>query len=221
MKQTALQILQILMTDLTFSWHLCKSKVGVQLYFTDCPNLDSDFDWSQVWTNIREASRNPDHQQIHFNYVHRTYLTPRKLHCMKLITDPLCSLCSMKASGTFLHMMWNCPPVSQFWSKVAAKLSELVSVTIPVTIPVLLLIDLSQVNITKLKKRTVLAGLTAAKKLIALRWKPPHSLTIRHWALTFLDVVFLELSTARINGASEPSINNWRAAADALKELIR
>ena len=45
----------------------------------DCPNLDSDFDWSQVWANIREASRNPDRQQIHFNYVHRAYLTPRKL----------------------------------------------------------------------------------------------------------------------------------------------
>lgn len=140
---------------------------------------------------------------------------------MKLITDPSCSLCSLKVSGTFLHMMWNCPPVSQFWSKVAAKLSDLVSVTIPVTIPVLLLIDLSEINITKLKKRTVLAGLTAAKKLVAVRWKPPHSLTIRQWALTFLDVIYLELSTARINGASEATINNWRSAADSLKELIR
>ena len=113
---------------------------------------------------------------------------------------PLASLCSMKASGTFLHMMLNCRPVSQFWTKVTAELSDMVSVTIPVTIPVLLLIDLSEVNITKLKKLIVLAGRTAAKKLIALRWKPPHSLTIRHWALTFLDVIYLELSTARING---------------------
>ena len=92
------------------------------------------------------------------------------------------------------------------------------SVTLPVIIPVLLLIDLSEVNITKLKKRIVLAGLTAAKKLIALRWQPPHSLTI---SLTFLDVIYLKLSTARINGASEASINNLCSAADSLKELIR
>ena len=183
--------------------------------------MDSDFDWSQVWANIREALRNPDYEQIHFNCVHRTHLTPRKLNCMRLITDPLCSLCSMKASGTFLHMMWNCPPVSQFWSKASAKLSDLVSVTIPVTIPVLLLIDLSEVNIIKLKKRTVLAGLTAAKKLEALRWKLPHYLTIGHWALTFLDAICLELSTARINGASEASMDGWRAAADSLKERMR
>ena len=88
----------------------------------DCPNLGSDFDWSQVWANIRQTSCNPDHQQIHYiNYVHRTYLTPLKLHSMKVITDPLCSLCSMKASGTSLHMMWNCPPVSQFWFNVASQ----------------------------------------------------------------------------------------------------
>lgn len=101
----------------------------------------------KVWANIREASRNPDHQQIHFNYVHRTYLTPCKLHYIKPISNH-CNLCSMKASGTSLHMMWNCPPVLGFCSKMAAKLSELVSVIIPVTLPFLLLIHLSEVSIT-------------------------------------------------------------------------
>lgn len=118
-------------------------------------------------------------------------------------------------------MMWNCPPVSKFWSEVAPKLTDLVSVTIPVTIPVLLLIDLSVINVTKLKKRIVLAGLTAAKKLVSMRWKPPHSLSIRQWVFTFLYVIYLEMSTARINGASEATINIWRETADLLKELIR
>lgn len=73
------------------------------------PGLDPDFEWEQVWSNVREASRNPNHQQIHFNYVHRTYLTPRTLHAMKLINNPSCSLCNLNSPGTFIHMMWECP----------------------------------------------------------------------------------------------------------------
>lgn len=34
----------------------------------DCPDLDLDFDWGDVWLNIKEASHNPNHQQIHYNY---------------------------------------------------------------------------------------------------------------------------------------------------------
>ncbi len=73
---------------------------------------------------------------------------------------------------------------------------------------------------TKLKKHVLLAGLTAAKQMIVLRWKPPRSLTIKHWLLTTLDVIYLEMSTARINGASEECLNTQRAAPDPLKDLL-
>lgn len=126
----------------------------------DCPSLDPEFTWEDVWVNIKEASHNPDHQQIHFNFVHRTYLTPRKLHLMKRLTDPTCTQCVLKVPGTFLHMMWECPPVAQFWTQVASRLSDLVSATTPVTVPVLLLNNLTMLNLNNQHKCTVLAGLT-------------------------------------------------------------
>lgn len=61
---------------------------------------------------------------------------------------------------------------------------------VPVTIRVLILDDLSVFNISKLKKR-IFAGLTAAKKMIATRWKPPHSLTTQSWVLSLLDVIYM------------------------------
>ena len=67
--------------------------------------------------------------------------------------------------------------MEQFWAKVASQLSDLTSVTIPVTVPVPLLNDLSGMGLSRAAGRLVLAGITAAKKLIALRWKPPHSLS--------------------------------------------
>ena len=103
------------MVSKLYTFFLESSYVDLSLgrvWRSDCPDLDPDFDWREVWLNIKEASRNPDHQQIHFNYAHRTYLTPRKLYCMKALSDPFWSLCAMKTPGTFLHMMWDCPPVS-------------------------------------------------------------------------------------------------------------
>ena len=98
-------------------------------------------------------------------------------------------------------------------------MSDILSVTIPVTVSVLLLNDFARLNITKLKIRIALAGLTAAKKMVAVRWKPPHSLVVRHWALTFLDVIYL--STARINKTTETNLNNWHSAANSLKEFLK
>lgn len=49
-------------------------------------------DWDKIWCSIVFASKNPDHQQIHFIYVHRTLLTPRKNFLMKRIASPICSL---------------------------------------------------------------------------------------------------------------------------------
>lgn len=43
----------------------------------------------------------------------------------------------------------------------------------------------------------------------APRWKPPHSLTTKSWILSFLDVIYMELSTAWINGANKITLNTW------------
>lgn len=191
-----------------------------RLWRQDYPALDPEFDWDDVWENIQVASRNPNHQQIHFNFIHRTYLTPRKLFYMKLVNSPMCSFCSLNCQGTFVHMVWECPPVARFWNGVALALAELVGTPIPVTLPVLILNDFSELNIPALTKRIVLAGLTAAKKLVATRWKPPHKLTTRQWVLSFLDVVYMELSTARIHAASERTLSSWQSAASSLRELL-
>lgn len=54
---------------------------------SDVPELRPDFDWDTVWSDILLTSRNPNHQQIHLNYTHRTYLAPRRLHLMGLVAD--------------------------------------------------------------------------------------------------------------------------------------
>lgn len=85
---------------------------------------------------------------------------------------------------------------------------------------VLVLNDLSALNISMLNKHVIFAGLAAAKKLIATRWKPLPSLLIKVWTLSFLDVVCMTLSTARVSGADKSHISTWDSTAGSLKEIM-
>ena len=90
----------------------------------------------------------------------------------------------------------------------------------PASASSLLLNDLSLLSTSVSQKRLLLAGLTAAKKLVATRWKHPDKLSVSNWILTFLDIIYLELSTARVIGLSESKIGLWVSAAIKLKERI-
>ena len=139
---------------------------------------------------------------------------------MGLLPAPECTLCSQQAVGTFIHMFWECPPVDTFWQQVSVKLSEMFSVTIPKTVSALLLNSLPQWPTPVYSNRILLAGLTAAKRLIASRWKHPEKLTITSWMLAYLDIILLEQSTARVMRLSGSKIELWGSAAETLKHSI-
>lgn len=143
---------------------------------SDIPDLDPDFSWDSVWDTVKQSSRNPDHQQIHLNFIYRTYMTPRKLYSMKFKDKPNCTLCFTGTVGTFFHMIWECPGVANFWKMVQSELSLLMSTPIPLSPSVFILNDLSQLKLPKSPRRVFLAGLTAAKKMLAVRWKLSHTL---------------------------------------------
>ena len=127
------------------------------------------------------------------------YLTPRKRHAMKIITSPNCDLCTLNASGTFLHMFWECPHVFAFWRHICSTLSDMLEVNIPLSPTLLLLNDDSSLELTLQQRRILWASLTAAKKMLALRWQPPHTLSWQRWANSFLDIVMMERSVARVH----------------------
>lgn len=184
----------------------------------DFGDLSPDLEWSRVWEGINMSSRNPDHQQIHYNFIHRLYLTPKRLHKMKMITDPFCKLCPLNVIGTFKHMFWECPPVMAFWRQVARSLSVLLGILVPCSPGILILNDFSQVKLKVVRRRTLLAGLTAAKKMVATRWKPPHCLSVHAWKSMFLDIAYLELSIARVHGAKSAAIEAWQSLIARLRD---
>lgn len=177
--------------------------------------------WDTIWKNLYDTSKNPDHQLIHYKFIHRMYLTPRKLYAMKIITSPNCDLCTLNAVGSFMHMYWDCPNVSAFWKQISATLSDLLEVTVPLSPSLLLLNDDSSLGLSLQQRRILLAGLTAAKKMLALRWQPPHVLSWQRWANSLLDIVMMERSVARMHVASQKTIIAWDAAYNLIKERVQ
>lgn len=58
------------------------------------------------------------------------------------------------------------------------------------------------------------------KKMLALRWKPLHSLTMSHWLNLYVDVDIMELSVARMHAANESTILSWTRALNRIQELL-
>ena len=59
---------QFLLSSYTF---LYKQNVWLK----DLNQNDDSIQWDKVWGSVIESSKNPDHQQIQINYIHRAYLT--------------------------------------------------------------------------------------------------------------------------------------------------
>uniref|UniRef100_A0A8C8GTM8 Synaptotagmin-7 n=1 Tax=Oncorhynchus tshawytscha TaxID=74940 RepID=A0A8C8GTM8_ONCTS len=58
--------------------------------------------------SVNLCSRNPNYQNIHFNFVHRSYLTLRRLFQRKINPTPKCSLCLQGAPGTCGSVQLSC-----------------------------------------------------------------------------------------------------------------
>ena len=181
--------------------------------------IQADLDWCTIWVNVSLSSRNLNHQMIHYKFIHRSYLMPQRLLHMKLRTNPYCDFCPDNTIGTFFHMIWQCPEVNRFWKNISSTLSDIIGRAIPHSEHLLLLNDTSSLQLNITDRRLLLAGLTAAKKIVVCRWKSPHTLSVREWISSYRDIIQLELSTARLHCAKTCNIICWSKILEKIKIL--
>ena len=67
--------------------------LGLQTVWEKELKIDhGQINWHTIWNNITSASKNPNHQLIHHNFIHRSYLTPCRRYHMRF-TPSYSSLC--------------------------------------------------------------------------------------------------------------------------------
>ena len=198
----------------------CSPTSGMNAWVRDLSGLRQKLEWQTIWKNVTGASKNPNHQFIHLKFCHRAYVTPRIRYQMGLVSDPYCSFCSPGTIGSFTHVVWECPGIAELWKKAIDIISILSGVKFPLDPSLHLLNDDSLLSLTEKTQKIWLAGLTAVKKIIAQQWKPPLDISSTHWLRSFLDISYLELSSARINGAKQNTISNWTNLISNLKDIL-
>jgi len=139
---------------------------------------------------------------------------------MGLAPNPHCTFCNQDIIGTLMHVLWECLDVQMFWVKVVDKVSDLIGRKLPLDPALLLLNDDSRFNISEVERKLRLAGMTAAKKIIFLRWRPPHQLSMKHWLQALLEAIYLEWSSARINNSKPRTLEMWKKAAEDVQTLL-
>ncbi len=122
---------------------------------------------------------------------------------MKIVLSPDCTFCNSNMIGTFIHMMWECPLVKKFWEEASKSLSELLHVSIECSPRLMLSNDDSSLDLYLSCRQLIFAALIASKKMLGTRWLPPHSLSIQQLHQSMIGILMLELSTARMNQASQ------------------
>lgn len=135
---------------------------------------DKETSWTTVWENLHNVSKNPDHQLIHFKFVHRMYLTPRWCHSMSIISSANCDLCQLNTLGSFMHMYWECPTVTNFWKQVVSSLSDILKLKVPISPNFILLNVDSSLGLSLQKRRILWTALTAPERMLAVKWLPPQ-----------------------------------------------
>ncbi len=108
-----------------------------------------------------------------------------------------------------------------FWESACSILSDYMQLDVPRDPLLLLLLDDSSLQLNVHQKRTLLAASTAAKKTILKLWIEPSTPITFTWLSYFRDIVLLEGTTARLNGAKDNTIQSWTKVAEMLLDRLK
>ena len=175
---------------------------------TDINDLPTDTNWLNICNNTFSMTCNSKIQLIQYKVLHRTHITTHKLHCMGFSQNNTCSLCPNSVDN-YIHALWHCPPIHNFWSEVTNRLSEMLSLSIPTSPTIALLGDLSSLHISKQHISFLLTSLTIAKKTILLNWKDRTKISVTHWLNLLTDHSNLEKLTATLKNNITVYDNTW------------
>lgn len=107
-----------------------------------------------------------------------------------------------------------------FWRSVISLLSSVIGKTLPFTPNLILLNDDSDCHLSVSNRRILLAGITAVKRMVAIRWKQHDILNTPQWLISVVDILNLEISVARIHGAKQMNVAVLEKGRETIKTLL-
>lgn len=94
---------------------------SVSLWEGDLGPLTGD-QWVEALQSSSTCSLNVAQKVSRLYIILGVHYTPKKLHKMGRLADPLCGRCRQH-TGDVIHLLWQCPKLHRFWSAVLGTLT--------------------------------------------------------------------------------------------------
>ena len=118
---------------------------------------------------------------IQTKFLHMSYKSPRQIHRAYPTYSPACPKCA-EDQADFIHMVWTCPKLKCYWSRVGRELSRVLEHEIDLTPKIALLGILFAVGDTRAKRTFIGIATILAKRDIAKHWMGKNPPTIKEWS---------------------------------------
>lgn len=173
--------------------------------------------WDDIVHSMGWAVRDIKTRFIHYKIIHKYYWTPVRLKRVGLTNSDECWKCK-NSVGTFLHLMWDCPLVSPFWTQVLGTMEELLEQPLPSSPRLCLLGDRTLTpELTKVQFGLALAGFLTAAKVILRKWKSTSAPCYKDWMELMTNTASYELMLAKVRDKMSKFSAMWDSFLNYVK----
>ena len=147
-------------------------------------------------------------KELQFRVLHRLQISSQLLHKMDPRKSDMCVKCK-KEVGSYIHTIWSCDHIQDFWAKIVSKLSLFFNEEM-VLDPICLLLGAPHPQIKRTNRRKLLFILTyAARKSILLKWISNKSPTLSDWHKVIFSLLPMEYLTYWAKGKIGVFFDIW------------
>lgn len=121
----------------------------------------------------------------------------------------------------FKHILWECPQIHEYWSKVHDILSEVTETPLQLEARRCLLNIWEPTDLNTAQTLWVTLGLTIAKRNIAQKWGAAQAPTIESWKTDLDWCMYREKSTCVSRGCPQKWVRVWTQWSDCQGGILR
>uniref|UniRef100_A0A670K4U7 Uncharacterized protein n=1 Tax=Podarcis muralis TaxID=64176 RepID=A0A670K4U7_PODMU len=215
------QIKEVFKLDKKIGFQVEKSKLETELLEPKTKVLSKMYNLLLKWNTQDETVKSFTActmlKENIMKMMYRWYLTPVKLVKIYHNCDNLCWKCKEK-EGTFYHMWWTCSKVKDFWGKNYNEFLKMMKYTF-MKKPEAFLLGITGSELPKKDVKLFLYATTAARILLAKKWKIQEIPTVQEWQMKMMEFMELADLTGRIHDQKEEEHQeDWKKFKDYLNK---
>ena len=168
----------------------------------------TDDDWTEAIASPREVGIRAGFRLVQLKVLHRTYFSPTVIARMGRNTSTLCRR-RCEATGTFYHVLWECPAVSFYWSRVVECTTKVTGQTVDIDPKICLLNIWGVTDLSRSDRLWATLGYSVAKRNIARLWGAENPPLFKEWQRDMDWCMLAEKVTYKIRGCPRKWSKIW------------